>query len=676
MLRKYIFTAFFICFCTTSAVYAQALADFEFEDPNNLTKNSVPGGQDAISINQFARWANGGVYTISDPLDPNPDDPVQQNIELKIPVDVVKNPDGGSIYIETEFMCNEANAWLFRGGITNHTGIYHSVDNGFNIRYYTTSDQNFINTGFIGFPLELGVLKKITFYYDEIAGMAYLYVDGEEIWKTTDSGYQPTPGEPFYWYTENGIVTVGDGMNGNSHKAGEGSVPSLYRFRVSKEPCTDLNPPLVTEPQISICPFETAVVEASGATDGNFYLWYDSADPQAEPLKDQAGNVLKGNSISITGENLEQGQTHAYYVRITNGACDSDSEEIIVNVNPLPDAPVVVSNPAICGEGSTTLSVTGAGASEEYRWYRDADPNSAPLAGETAASYSTGVISQTTSFFVSIKGVDCESPRTEVKVIVHPVPPQPEVEQTSFTLCGTEEVEVKIKDAAGSGYTYNWYGEENGSEVLLKSSTELTYKFLADEDTRLYVGASKGECESSSRTAVNIEVNELPFVDAGEDLTVLKGESIELQAKGENGESISCTWEQNNSLDRLDISNPTAKPTVSTSYVVKRVDPLSGCKNTDTVTVFVIDKFPVPNAFSPNQDGRNDTWEIPNIENYPECEIKVFNSWGNQVFYSKGYNTPWEGLFNGQELPSGTYYFTLKLSPEHKGETGSVVIMR
>jgi gliding motility-associated-like protein len=64
-------------------------------------------------------------------------------------------------------------------------------------------------------------------------------------------------------------------------------------------------------------------------------------------------------------------------------------------------------------------------------------------------------------------------------------------------------------------------------------------------------------------------------------------------------------------------------------------------------------------AFSPNGDGLDDVWNIVNIENYPSCKVKIFNTWGVPVFSSTGYRVPWDGRHNGNELPSGTYYYVI-----------------
>lgn len=85
----------------------------------------------------------------------------------------------------------------------------------------------------------------------------------------------------------------------------------------------------------------------------------------------------------------------------------------------------------------------------------------------------------------------------------------------------------------------------------------------------------------------------------------------------------------------------------------------------------------IPTGFSPNGDLINDTWTIANVELYPDVVVEVYNIWGGQVFKSEGYDTEWNGTFNGKDLPPATYYFIV--SPNVEGQEtqkGSLTIFR
>ncbi|HEU4471383.1 MAG TPA: gliding motility-associated C-terminal domain-containing protein, partial [Flavisolibacter sp.] len=64
------------------------------------------------------------------------------------------------------------------------------------------------------------------------------------------------------------------------------------------------------------------------------------------------------------------------------------------------------------------------------------------------------------------------------------------------------------------------------------------------------------------------------------------------------------------------------------------------------------------------------------LRDYVGCTVEIFNRYGQQVFYSQGYNTPWDGRFKGADLPGGTYYYVIRLENGFKPITGSVTLIR
>ncbi len=64
--------------------------------------------------------------------------------------------------------------------------------------------------------------------------------------------------------------------------------------------------------------------------------------------------------------------------------------------------------------------------------------------------------------------------------------------------------------------------------------------------------------------------------------------------------------------------------------------------------------------FTPNSDGFNDFWEIPDLESYGKCDVKVYNRWGKLVFSSRDYHNEWDGTSDGVNLPAAAYYFIIK----------------
>ncbi|CAG5086067.1 hypothetical protein CRYO30217_02996 [Parvicella tangerina] len=109
-----------------------------------------------------------------------------------------------------------------------------------------------------------------------------------------------------------------------------------------------------------------------------------------------------------------------------------------------------------------------------------------------------------------------------------------------------------------------------------------------------------------------------------------------------------------------------------------------GCEDS-TSTVILINTVTteintlIPNAISPNGDGKNDVWKLEFLNLlYPNATVEIYNRWGQQIFYSEGYSTPWDGRYQGELVPDGTYYYVISLNDPNEPEPfkGSVLVLK
>lgn len=83
-------------------------------------------------------------------------------------------------------------------------------------------------------------------------------------------------------------------------------------------------------------------------------------------------------------------------------------------------------------------------------------------------------------------------------------------------------------------------------------------------------------------------------------------------------------------------------------------------ESTITVGLYrrLIDWSTVPNTFTPNSDGINDTFVIPGIEKLPNAEVRIYNVYGKLLYYAKDYErSPWDGTSEGRLQPIGAYLY-------------------
>lgn len=153
--------------------------------------------------------------------------------------------------------------------------------------------------------------------------------------------------------------------------------------------------------------------------------------------------------------------------------------------------------------------------------------------------------------------------------------------------------------------------------------------------------------------------------------TIIPGESVLLEVNpifepyDWTGEALSSTSG----------SAVEASPTEFGVYTYQAETEINGCPVQETFLVTVIPPITPYNAFTPNSDGFNDTWEIDRIQEWPNAQIVVYSRWGTKVFQATNYSNTWDG----DDLPAATYYYVIELNPiEFNTDpiTGSVTIVR
>jgi len=179
----------------------------------------------------------------------------------------------------------------------------------------------------------------------------------------------------------------------------------------------------------------------------------------------------------------------------------------------------------------------------------------------------------------------------------------------------------------------------------------------------------------SDTVTQTVTVGPQPTVSAGQTEVILNGGQIVLQGAASGGNNLSYIWTPDLYLDSNTILQPLAMPKTDTYYSLTATND-NGCSNSAGVLIKVLQYPAIPNAFSPNGDGINDSWQIAYLSSYPDCIVEVFNRYGQIVFHSTGYSTPWNGTYNGKMLPIGTYYYIITTTHLPRPLNGSVTILR
>ncbi len=243
----------------------------------------------------------------------------------------------------------------------------------------------------------------------------------------------------------------------------------------------------------------------------------------------------------------------------------------------------------------------------------------------------------------------------------------------STIICPEEVVTFSAVVTNCTNPVINWF--VNGSyEATTTNGNSFQKDYFVNGDV---VGAQL-ECdcgESSNSNQLTINVHPYITISAGPYTNIPFGGSTQLKGSG----GVTYSWSPTETLDNPNIANPIATPLGATTYTLTATSS-EGCRFFADVTVNVLDSIFIPNTFTPNSDGVNDTWEIRLIEFFPKAEITVFDRWGQIVFKTIGYpnSARWDGTRNGKQLPASTYYYTISLSidsEEERIKTGSVTLI-
>jgi len=188
----------------------------------------------------------------------------------------------------------------------------------------------------------------------------------------------------------------------------------------------------------------------------------------------------------------------------------------------------------------------------------------------------------------------------------------------------------------------------------------------------LYAFTAVNSCVDSGSQPITIIP--APKVNAGPDLYLLKSESGQIQAIA-TGSELQFNWYPALYLNSETILQPTSTPLDDITYTLT-VTGTGGCKDSSKVAVKLLPEPQIPNAFTPNSDGLNDTWGIPNLNLYAKCDVKIFNRYGQIIFHSTGYQQPWDGTFKGEPMPPGVYVYQIDTKRRKNLYKGIVTLIR
>ena len=181
----------------------------------------------------------------------------------------------------------------------------------------------------------------------------------------------------------------------------------------------------------------------------------------------------------------------------------------------------------------------------------------------------------------------------------------------------------------------------------------------------------------SCRIASNIltiNVQPRPAISAGPDRVAISGRTTTLAATIQ-GSNISFAWTPPDYLSSTTELNPVVSPDRDMQYKLSAISQY-GCANEDLVLVKFVAGIFVPTAFTPDKNGKNDSWRIPFLDPQWGATVNVYNRYGQLVYKVSGATTDWDGTYKGVPQPSGVYVYLIRFNDGTQDIKGTVTLIR
>lgn len=239
---------------------------------------------------------------------------------------------------------------------------------------------------------------------------------------------------------------------------------------------------------------------------------------------------------------------------------------------------------------------------------------------------------------------------------------------------GTEITFTATSIYGGNTPTYEWKINDKAvpaTGAIFKSSS------LANNDVVSCILTSSEACTLPvSSNTIAITIHPSPVVSFNAEIVVLPGQSATLSPVI-TGDIQQYQWSPPDGLSNTTIANPVVSPAKNATYELKVVS-TDGCEGSGKVVVSIYKKILLPNAFTPNDDIRNNIFRIPPGTTFQLQRFSVFNRWGEMIFTTNDISKGWNGLYKNILQPMGVYVYSISgLDQNKKVEVkGTVLLIR
>ncbi len=366
-------------------------------------------------------------------------------------------------------------------------------------------------------------------------------------------------------------------------------------------------------------------------------------------------------NLSLTDSTLTttvSGPTYFYVRAFWQGCEDYDSVLVDVRIHIQQQN---IQSPLCHGDtnGAINVSATGGLAPYSYTW-------SNGMSGNQINNLSGG------SFEVTVTDADGCFTKDTITLI------EPSLLQSTTNKrnipCKSACIGKAWSNPTGGTPPYNWQWDDASNQTT-NPATQLC------DGTYIVEVKDANNC-SLTDTVVLIDSSIYINFHAWDSDTVYEGQTVQIHSTPLTG-NYTYNWTPSTGLESPTSSSTNATTTQTTTYYVE-VNDQWGCTWRDSVTLWVIDVICdepyiyVPNAFTPNGDGKNDILYVESNVAY-NVDFQIYNRWGELVFATNNLDNGWDGTYRGQKVDPGVFVYHLVITCYNKEifrKKGNITVIR
>jgi gliding motility-associated-like protein len=386
--------------------------------------------------------------------------------------------------------------------------------------------------------------------------------------------------------------------NGNTDTVLKVTQPGQYWLRASAGGCNavdTINITLRSLPQFTL---------------GNDSLICGNTSVPLAPSPAQTGTYTWSNNAATPTINVSN--AGSYWLQIIDGFGCKWRDTVAVGFKTLPNFNLG-NDTTICQQDTLLLNAAISGATG-YTWNTGATT-------PQIKTYQSGI------YWCDVNKQGCIY-RDSIMLTVKPLPIANLGNDT--TLC---ENTTLLLDAQNPGSSWMW------------NTGSMAQTYLVRQAGFYKVTVTNNNC--INKDSINISYELLPRFSLGSDRLICPGEVITLQPM------LNPLWQ----LMWQDGSGAVTYRVVQPGLYYLDATTRCGTTREDIVFTSGLCRVNIPNAFTPNGDGRNDVLKALGTEAVTSFDLKIFNRYGQLIFETKDKNKGWDGRYNGQRVNNGAYAY-------------------